>query len=48
MLAGLYDNPMPIWFLAILAGFKLPTEDCCIIALAVLELTAVVEGFMTQ
>jgi hypothetical protein len=37
---------MPSWFLATLAGFKLPTQDCCSIALAELELTAVVEGFM--
>jgi hypothetical protein len=40
---------MPIWFLATLAGFKLPTQDCCsIAAVALLELTAVVEGFVTN
>ncbi len=50
-LAGRYDNPVPIWFLATLAGFtsKLPTRDYCSIAVvALLELTAVVEGFMTN
>jgi hypothetical protein len=48
MLEGRYDNTMPFWFLATLAGFKLPTQDCCSIALALLELTAVVERFMTN
>jgi hypothetical protein len=26
-LAGRYDNPMPTWFLAPIAGHKLPTQD---------------------
>ncbi len=26
-LAGQYDNPMPTWFLAPVAGLKLPTQD---------------------
>jgi hypothetical protein len=27
MLAGRYDNPMHIWFLAPIAGHKLPTQE---------------------
>jgi hypothetical protein len=27
-LAGQYDNPMRTWFLALIAGLKLPTQLC--------------------
>ncbi len=27
MLAGRYDNPMPTWLLAIIAGLKLPAQE---------------------
>jgi hypothetical protein len=29
-LAGRYDNPMPTWFLAPIAGLKLPTLDAIV------------------